>query len=984
VIGERGGRLRSSNQTASRGRQPESHEGRGLRSWQPLWAYDAPLEDDPVQLVLARRVPWAIHTGTFSQQLFGTGPWPDQGWKLHVSATPTSAVEVLESALDVLLAEGVRFKVVQSLSLLCALNSGVFGTSQMGKFLTVYPSDDDQAVRLAVELDTATRGLRGPRVPTDRVLRPGSLVHYRYGAMVRRPESTDADDASGLNDLLDTAGRLTNDVRLDYYEVPVAGIVDPFEAAGVRVAPPGRPRFLDGRFFVTDALALSARGGVFRAVDVSVSPPRVCLLKESWHDVGLDPYGRDARDWASNEERVLTRHADEALMPRCYGSFDVDGDRYLAIEFIDGQPLDKVLNDIQGVEDGLDAGEVVAIGAATGAALARLHELGLVFRDFKPANVIRTPEGDHRLIDFGIAYAYRDDTSPPLSTGTPPFYPQEQYDGEPPRPTDDVFGWGAVLYHLAGGEDSFADMPKGRDLQKPFPRRPLAEIRPSFPAALAAVIDRAVSWDRADRYPTMDEALAALAEAAATLVPNDVDAPPAAAGAVGVADAPGHGLLHAHDPATPPDPDEALALARAVGEALLASAEERAGGLAWKRRFEWSERTEHSPDIYGGAAGVALFLADLGVRTGDERFVDGARGAARWLAGPAWGRGRAQHGFHHGEAGVAWTFLRLAEQLDMPGYVTAADLRMRRLRGAPALTNDLIYGTAGTVLALLALHDATGDDSHLAEARALGDAIAGSALAGPEDVGGCYWSVAPASPGGPSLPFLGLLHGAAGISLALAHLGRRTGEPHHLGPALGAAELLLATARPEPTDVAVPDGSSVGLTWPRALGEATVGLQAHCHGAGGIAQFLLWLDRIVPDARLRDAARAGALAVAQLRARDDRTGICHGLSGTGHLMLDCHQAFGGSHWRDLAGECAGHLARFRVPDQPGVSSMRGEGPASPDLLIGYAGVGSFLLRLADAEHAPDLVLGTLTTSLTQEHHHVRRDPHPLHGARQHR
>jgi hypothetical protein len=50
------------------------------------------------------------------------------------------------------------------------------GASQIGKFVTVYPNDDIQAVRLALALDAATRGLSGPAVPSDRPLRPAGIV----------------------------------------------------------------------------------------------------------------------------------------------------------------------------------------------------------------------------------------------------------------------------------------------------------------------------------------------------------------------------------------------------------------------------------------------------------------------------------------------------------------------------------------------------------------------------------------------------------------------------------------------------------------------------------------------------------------------------------------------------------------------------------------------------------------------------------------
>jgi hypothetical protein len=158
--------------------------------------------------------------------------------------------------------------------------------------------------------------------------------------MIRRSEShTGGDGADGSHDMLDPAGRLTNDVRLNFYQPPDASITDPFEAAGVRVSPPGRGPLLNGRYLVCDALSQSPRGGVFRAIDVSAEPARVCLLKEAWHDVGLDQWGRDAHDWAANEEHVLTRYAGDPFLPRFYDRFELDRNCYIAIEYIEGTPF---------------------------------------------------------------------------------------------------------------------------------------------------------------------------------------------------------------------------------------------------------------------------------------------------------------------------------------------------------------------------------------------------------------------------------------------------------------------------------------------------------------------------------------------------------------------------------------------------------------------------------------------------------------------
>lgn len=871
-----------------------------------------------------------------------------QGWKLHVSASPFSAVPVLDAALEVLADEGARFKVVNSIDLLTMLNAGHLGLSQIGKYITVYPSDNAKAVRLAIALDRATSGLRGPRVPSDRPLRPNSLVHYRYGAMHQEHEAgTGSDEAVGGYDLLDPAGRLTNDFRLHYYLPPPAGVADPFEIAGAYVPRPARSPLLDGRYLVINGLSQGFRGGVFRAIDLGATPARFCLLKEAWHDVSVDQYGRDARDWLVNEEQILVRHEGSPLLPRFYGSFDLDDNHYISIEYIEGTTLAHVLSDRHSITDGVSVAQTIAVGRETAGALAQLHEMGLVFRDFSPANVVATPDGGYRLIDFGNTFDVAEDGAAPIGGGTPPFYSREQFDRERPTPADDVFAWGAVLHYLCCGAASVAAIPEVDYGLRPFARRPVAELRPGFPPPIAAVIDRAVAWERTDRYATMREAQRAFVQAAEelaarpprapTVLPPDTDGPARIA----------------------ISRDELTRLAREVGDALCAEAEEGGGGsLRWAARDELSSRTEYGPDVYSGAAGIGLFLAELSRSTGEPRYAEAARGAARWLTGPTWGRGRAQHGLHCGEPGVSYFFLCLAELLGEPGFVTAAELRMRRLQGVPFATVDLTDGAAGTILALLNLHRVTGESVYLATARGAGDELVRTALPGLGGCPGCYWDVPPAAPGGSGLPYLGLLHGAAGIGLALAQLAGVTGDDRYLDVAGGAAELLLAQARSgRGAGLEAADSEDDGLTWPREFGDDATGLQAHCHGAGGIGQFFLHLDRLTPDRRYRDAARGAARTVAAQRSHEPSPCLCHGLAGTGNFLLDCYQALGESQWLDLALKCAVQLDDFRDPERTGVYRMSREGFVSPDLLLGYAGVGSFLIRLVDPETSEEIVLG---------------------------
>src|SRR5579883_270819 len=99
---------------------------------------------DPLRRAMRRLCPWLTEAGVFAQQAFGASAQPAQGWKLHVSATPANAAAVLERCLPVLLEHGTPFKVVRSTPDLVAMNGGHYGHTQIGKFITVYPSNDAQ------------------------------------------------------------------------------------------------------------------------------------------------------------------------------------------------------------------------------------------------------------------------------------------------------------------------------------------------------------------------------------------------------------------------------------------------------------------------------------------------------------------------------------------------------------------------------------------------------------------------------------------------------------------------------------------------------------------------------------------------------------------------------------------------------------------------------------------------------------------------
>jgi hypothetical protein len=268
-----------------------------------------------------------------------------QGWKLHLSASQRSADDVLRRALPVLLAQAASFKLTASHDELNDLNEGNGGLSQVGKFLTVYPDDELHAVRLAAALDEATRGLHGPRIPSDRPLRAASIVHYRYGGFGDLFVQTNLGQI--VPALRAPDGSLVPDERRARYEPP-AWAIDPFVAAGVAVAAAagaaaiadsGGRRVIGGRYLIVATRHESPRGTVLSAIDVTT--PRTCVIKHAHRHALVGRDGRDACDRLRHEMRVLGRLAPDDRFPEPLDLIDEDDGLFLAMTEIEGTTLEQ-------------------------------------------------------------------------------------------------------------------------------------------------------------------------------------------------------------------------------------------------------------------------------------------------------------------------------------------------------------------------------------------------------------------------------------------------------------------------------------------------------------------------------------------------------------------------------------------------------------------------------------------------------------------
>lgn len=408
---------------------------------------------------------------------------PTQGWKLHISATILNAARMLEGVAPFLTSCRVQFKAPRSLGEVAKLNSGLFyGYSQVGKIITVYTRTPDEAVSLARRLHALTRRTHGPSVPFDLRYGEASNIYYRFGAF--RHFEVERPDGRRVLAMHDRDGNLTPDVRASESAKP-DWVSDPFESQRPRAGKAKTWSTQPRPFHVLRALVQRGKGGVYQAVDLSASPPRLCLLKEGRKNGETNWDGRDGVWRVRNEERVITTLLSHGVdAPRIYSSFELGGNYYLVTEFIDGESLHNLL--LRRARR-MSVARVLRYGIQISDIFSRVHAAGWVWRDCKPVNLLVTPGGRLRPIDFEGACPA--DEPDPMFWGTPGFSPPDSH--APRQRTcvqDDLYALGAMLYLLLTGRVPGTAGPPA-----------IGKLRSNVPAMLRELIMRLLSINAEDR-----------------------------------------------------------------------------------------------------------------------------------------------------------------------------------------------------------------------------------------------------------------------------------------------------------------------------------------------------------------------------------------------------------------------------------------------------------------------------------------------------
>ncbi|WP_328550847.1 class III lanthionine synthetase LanKC [Streptomyces sp. NBC_00366] len=682
-------------------------------------------------------------------------PGPAQGWKIHASATRADAERIAAIVWDYCVPRRIPFKFVPGPHLLHLRNTKYAARDTSGKFVTVYPADEEQLHQVLRELGRLLEGFEGPYILTDLRWYDGPL-YVRYGAFAR---TFVVDERGSLVPAVrDGSGTLVPDRRAPSFQVPdwvtLPAFLEPHLAARNTTTVGELP------YRIEKALHFSNGGGVYAGTDTR-DGSRI-VLKEGRPHAGLASDGADAVARLEREKLALERVAGTGVVPGVRDWFTLGDHRFLVMDFLEGRPLNSFFAerhplltpdpDPQAVA--AYAKWAVRIHGAVERAVEAVHARGIVFNDLHVFNIMVAPDEESVfLLDFEAAA--------PVAENGRQVVAHPGFFAPPDRTGLDVDRYALACLRLAlflpvttlfvvdrGKAAHLAEVIADQfpDVPKEFLDEAVAEI------TRGAGVGAPVFVRPGDRPHSRDSMVKAILASATPerddrLFPGDI---------AQFSDGGGLGLAHG-----------AAGVLYALAETGAARYEE---GERWLL-----DHTDPAPagtplGLYDGLAGVAHVLDRLGHRQRALDLVEGIL-AEKWQ--------NLSSDLHGGLAGLGLVLGQLArttgESELRERAAEAARILVRRLAeprpDMPRRRAGLLRGASGPALFLLRQYEWTGDPEL--------PAAAGAALR--RDLECCVVREGGAlevDEGWRTLPYLG--DGSAGVGMVLddylTHVGPGTGE----------------------------------------------------------------------------------------------------------------------------------------------------------------------------------------------------------------
>jgi serine/threonine protein kinase len=372
-----------------------------------------------------------------------------QGWILHLSVVFRQVKELLNVIIPYLIKENVPFKVPKDMYIVHQLNDGGLGSTSLGKIVSIFPPNDQDALHVAEDLINLTNGFSGPAIPTDRQLE--GIVYSRYGSF--NPILKRNQQGQSVKYIYDGLGTLVPDSYSIPFQCP-NNVRWPFEKI-VNLTVRKQGKLMGFKYFPINTLKADSKGHVIKALYFKrFYRIRSCLIKEGKQNMFLDYAGRDIRDrlkWQHDLHRDLYP---DIPLPKLIGYFNQNDEHYLVMEFIKGITFGEWLE--SNYEDNIWQNlpfstkyKLLKKFLTILIIVGNLHRRGYIHRDLTPGNILIDRHGKLTLIDMELAWnSTLEHPNPPFKLGTPGFMSPEQEATLKPTVKEDIYALGALMITL--------------------------------------------------------------------------------------------------------------------------------------------------------------------------------------------------------------------------------------------------------------------------------------------------------------------------------------------------------------------------------------------------------------------------------------------------------------------------------------------------------------------------------------------------------
>ncbi|MDX8344167.1 class III lanthionine synthetase LanKC [Rossellomorea sp. YZS02] len=369
----------------------------------------------PFEIPKFDKVKWAVYSDDYwSYFMFKEKDFPDQGWKIHITADLEEASRLLYDVAEYLFREEISFKYVPNFRALSSKNVKYANRGASGKFITVYPENNEVFYKLLNDLKIVTESYKlGPYILNDQQWQ-GSNVFFRYGGLKRVTTELNGEKVLAIKR---PDGTYIPDERLPYYHLP--DFVEEPDFLKENNTFPSQDLFNKLKDFnIIEVIHHSNAGGVY----IAEFKGKKVILKEGRHNAGTDGNGKCAFERNKNEYYNLKRLESVEGVINAHEYFTAWRHNYFTEDFHEGGSLREFIARefpfTKSKERTMEyADKCIDIIKQLEKVIEEIHEKGIAMGDLSLNNIMLS-EDDLKvtLIDFEVATSLGRNFIPTIAT----------------------------------------------------------------------------------------------------------------------------------------------------------------------------------------------------------------------------------------------------------------------------------------------------------------------------------------------------------------------------------------------------------------------------------------------------------------------------------------------------------------------------------------------------------------------------------------